>query len=260
MIVIFNVRIKKQNPAYCLPLLFLEILMTITKKFFWLVPFFCFILTYFILHKIFSIAPFATPSVIGKPIQEALTILAEHTLNSRLISQTEDNDLPAGIVLSQQPLAHQKVRPYQTVFLTISKHKERIPAPDLTHKSLTFIKNYLEKDGISFKSFGLMSPSPQSSCIAQLPQPTELLGEDKKMIIYTSLGMNKPVILPLFKGYAVDEVVQFLNEHTVKTTLFHAKPVAPEHRCLFCKVIEQKPLAGSIIDLKKPLTVQLYVR
>ncbi len=258
MIVIFNVRIKKQNPAYCLPYLFLEIPMT--KKFFWLVPFLCFICTYFMLHKIFSIAPFTTPSVVGKPIQEALTILSGHTLNSRLISQTEDNDLPAGIILSQQPLANQQVRPYQTIFLTISKRKDRIPAPDLAHKTINTLKTILEKDGISFKFYGLMSTNPQNSCIAQIPQPAELLSEDKKMIIYSSLGINKPVILPSFKSCAADEVVQFLTNNTIKTTIFHAKPVPDEHRCLFCKVVEQKPLAGSLIDLKKPLTVQLYVR
>ena len=127
-------------------------------QFLWVAPFLLFLLTYFMLHKVLSKPPFAAPSIVGKSVQDALRFLAEHTLNARLISQIENNDVPIGTVLSQHPLAEQKIRPYQTVFVTVSKRKERFPAPPLLEKSCDAVKNILEKDAISFKIYGFTSP------------------------------------------------------------------------------------------------------
>lgn len=230
------------------------------KKLLWLLPFLCFLLTYAILHKIFTKSPFLAPSVVGKQLPEALNILAHHTLNTRLSALTENNDVPEGTVLNQHPLAHNSIRPHQTVFLTISKRQERMIAPDLAHLSRDGIATLLEKHGISAKWYELSSPLPRHHCIAQIPHAHELLEEDKRMIVYISSGEQKPVILPSFKGMYVDEVMQFLESHGVKTTIFHAKGIAPNHICSSCTVLEQKPLAGSFIDLQKPLTVYLYVQ
>ena len=80
------------------------------------------------------------------------------------------------------------------------------------------------------------------------------------MIVYVSSGEQKPVILPSFKGMYVNDVMQFLESHGIKTTIFHAKAFGANHICSSCTVLEQKPLAGSFIDLQKPLTVYLYVQ
>ena len=156
------------------------------KKLLWLLPFLCFLLTYGILHKIFSKNPFQTPSVVGKQLPEALSILSPHTLNVRLCAITENNDVPEGTVLNQHPPAHHSIRPYQTVFLTISKRQQKMTAPDLTHLSRDTITSLLEQHGISVKWYELSSPLPRHHCIAQSPHAHELLDEDKRMIAYVS--------------------------------------------------------------------------
>jgi hypothetical protein len=102
------------------------------------------------------------------------------------------------------------------------------------------------------------------------------------MELYISGGMTSTRIFPSCVGMLVSDVQEFCKQLGIKVQLFHAsatpapapqssswfrrapdvvpdKPLAADHVCETCLVKEQKPLAGTLFDMHKPLVVQLIV-
>src|SRR5476649_323079 len=106
------------------------------KKFLWTLPFICFIAGYLFLTKLYPAKEIETPTVVGKTLQEACTILSHHTLNSRLIALKEDPLLPDSTIISQTPQAGQKIKPNQAVFIVASMQPQKNSAPQYAQKPL----------------------------------------------------------------------------------------------------------------------------
>jgi hypothetical protein len=230
------------------------------KHFLWILPFFCFIGSYFVFHYLLAPPPLMTPALIGKQLQDAVQSLSDHTLNARIVSQKEDNDLAAGTIISQIPGPCCKIRAHQSVFLVVSKKAPLKKAPLLLQQDRKTVERIATEQEIVVKIHYLPSHYPHNICIGQIPSFKEPLPENRITAYLSSGATTKPVILPDFKKHPVGEVTSFLTENNIKFHIFHAKPTNPTHECKHCLVIDQKPLAGSLIDLKKSLTLQLYAQ
>lgn len=230
------------------------------KAYLWLLPFIFFIAGYGIMHFILHIPEFPAPAIVGKNIHEAFAILSSHNLNVRLLEEKEDPCLPAGTIISQTPQAGQTIKPYQSLFLLISKKPSPIYAPDCLHKTEDVIQSLLQKNSIRAKIYKVASIYPQGYCFAQIPLPQEPI-DDTTLTIYISDGNKKSVLWPDFKQLLVIDVLNFLHTHGIEATVIHEHPIH-HHTCTSCIVTDQRPLAGSIIllDPQKPCTVQLQAR
>lgn len=228
------------------------------KHWIWILPLICFFSSYFTFHCLFSPAILETPSLIGKLLPEAVQLLSDTNLNIRILSQKEDNDLAPGTILSQLPSAKSSIRPQQSLFVVISKQSEQQKAPSFLQKSSVVCHGIAEKKGIIVKIYQ-MPHIIDDICIGQFPEPGELL-YDNHVTLYISKSSSKQSLLPSFKKRSVEEVTSFLTEKGIKYIVTHAKPIDSSHSCKTCVVTQQKPLAGSLIDLKKPLTIQLFVQ
>ncbi len=224
----------------------------------WTLPFICFIGTYLALSYIFTAPTVATPSLIGKQLPEAFSILSNHDLNPRILREQVDNDVPAGTILSQTPYAGQKIKQHQQIFITVSKKADMLVAPDTVGKSFKEVEEQLKNSGIRNKTYHLTSKKPTGTIIAQIPE-TGIALEQNNMILYVSVGNTKQVICPEFYNRSVQEVIQFLAAYNIKPELYHTHLMREGHICRECKVIAQQPLAGSILDLEKGVTIQLKI-
>lgn len=234
--------------------------MTDIKYFLWPIPFFCFLLSYFAFYYFFASSPTITPCLIGKTLQDGVQILSDNNLNARIISQKEDHDCNPGTIISQIPTEQRTIRPHQSVFLVISKKPAPKIAPSLFQKNNAECEKIVAQDGLSMKKYYFISNYPEHSCIGQLPSAGQPM-PDNRIIAYFSMGSStKPAIVPLFKKRLLSEVTSFLTEKNIKYHTIHARPVEATHVCTHCVVLDQKPLAGSLIDVRKPLTIQLYVQ
>lgn len=230
------------------------------KHFLWTVPFLCFSISYIVFYYVFASTSLVTPELIGKQLQDALQVLSDHNLNARILSQKEDEDCIPGTILSQMPAPQRIIRPHQSVFLVLSKKPVTQKAPTLLQKNKQEIEKIAAHQGLSLKEYYFTSNYPENVCIGQLPSGEQPLNE-RRLTVYLSNGSSKkPVLLPSFKKRPLSEVTSFLTEHGIKFHTIHAKPVEPNHVCTNCIILDQKPLAGSLVDLCKPLTIQLYVQ
>lgn len=224
----------------------------------WTLPFICFLGTYLTLSIIFSAPSITTPSLIGKQLPQAFKMLSDLNLNPRILREQVDNDVQIGTILSQIPAPGQKIKPHQQLFLTISKKADNIIAPQLIGKLYKEITEQLKNTGIHHKAYYFANKKPKGTIIAQMPEAETAL-EHNTMTLYVSQGSTKSVICPQFINRSVQEVKDFLAVYGLKVEIYHKYPMPEWHVCTKCTVINQQPLAGSMLDLEKGFIIQLKV-
>ena len=225
----------------------------------WLLPFICCMTGYYAISRLISVESVETPRVMGLLLQDALKLMATNQLHGQIIAEKEEADLPDGLVLDQTPVPGQHIKISQPIYLTVA----RKPAPQRAPLFLGLQKDMAEKEArsraIRLKFHELESNYPLGYCFGQYPAAHEPLLE-QTMDLYVSGGMTSTRIFPSCKDMLVSEVQEFCKNLGMKVQVFHEQQVPADHACVNCLVIEQKPLAGTLFDMHKPLVVQLIAR
>jgi len=230
------------------------------KNYLWILPFASFTVGYMLMSSIYQSKKIETPTLIGKPLHEAVTLASAHGLNLRMLEQREDAELPNDTIIQQNPSPQTISKSNQTIFCVISK-KPIVKAPHLVSKQYETILNELRQSGIRAQTFFIDSSYPKNFCFAQSPNAQTTL-KSKSMVLYVSSGEHKPVIFPDLKHKTVEDVIEFLKPYNITPVITHAPPLE-NHTCSSdCVITNQRPLPGSIvnIDSEKPLYVQLQVK
>lgn len=197
------------------------------------------------------------PSLLGLPLQEAITVLSCHNLNARILTEKEETDISPGTILSQNPAPQQKIKPQQSVYLVIAKKAHAAIAPELTGCIESEARKRAENLGIRLKTYAIESQHPQEYCIAQSPAPGSELAE-KLMILYVSASTVPMRIFPDLRGLQIADVHNFLEKYTMQLVIMPIHDSISERPA--GTVLDQKPLAGSLIDIRKPLTIHVSVQ
>lgn len=229
------------------------------KHFFWILPFIFFLAGYYSMHTIYHTDEMPTPSLIGMQLPDAFSVLSQHTLYPRILREKEDSDIPAGTILSQTPAPLTQIKSQQSVFLVISKPTPVPRAPNCINVSKKAILSAAQARNIRVKTYSLPSIYPIDHCFAQYPSANQPI-VDNTMIVYLSAGNRKPILLPNFKQLTVHEAQEHLDKHPITLHTTHTTPT-PHHNCSSCIIVDQRPLAGSLIilDDAKPLQLNLQV-
>lgn len=229
------------------------------KRLLWIIPFLCFLAGYYAMRTIFHTDEIKTPSLMGMQLPDAFTVLSQHNLYPRILQEREDSDMPAGTILSQKPAPYTLIKPQQSVFLVISKPAPLARAPNCINASKKTILAQTQARNIRMKTYYLPSIYPIDHCFAQHPAPDNVV-TDNAMIVYLSAGSRKQVLLPNFKNLTVQETREHLANQPITLHPTHTAPT-PYHDCASCIIVDQRPLAGSLITLddSKPLNLNLQV-
>ncbi|MBX9831244.1 PASTA domain-containing protein [Candidatus Babeliales bacterium] len=222
----------------------------------WALPFILFIfgyaLAYFFMHN----KTVEVPNVMGSTVQEAIGVLARHQLAVRLFAEKEDDQFPEGTILQQAPAAYQRVRPNQQIFVTIAKKPQQSLAPDLLNKDSGTIERQAAQAKMNIKQVSLASRYPKNACFAQSVSPGQPL-ERLKMTAYISAGDDELVLMPNVVGLPLVAVQEFFKRSNIDVQIVGQDVALNAQQQL--KVVEQKPMAGTIVDLTKLKQVHLQV-
>lgn len=237
-----------------------ESLVISIKPLLWIIPFASFWLGYLIMSSFYAAPCIITPSLIGQPLCQACITLNSLQLNPCILSQKEDPDLAPDTIINQTPQAGTKTKQNQTIYLVISKKPAMPIAPYLTNRPSDECTKELEKIGVKPVFYRVNGTGITGHVIAQTPAAGSPI-EHNAMILYINNPHPKPIIFPSFKGKPALEVIEFLENHGCIVTCIPS-PMA-YHRPLdeSSIIIDQRPLAGSLITLyqQKPLQVQLKI-
>jgi serine/threonine-protein kinase len=200
----------------------------------------------------------AIPALIGKNTHQAALLLANAQLNLRILNQKEDNDLPDGTIISQTPPSGQLIRINKPIFCVISKKKSHLTAPNCIGRSKQEIDAVAQKNSIHVTAHTVMSSLPSGICIGQHPAPENAL-INGKIDIYCAESQSQEIIFPNLVDKKIQDLIPFFEENNFKVDVVHTFETGFGHDCKYCRVIEQRPLAGSIILKKNVVKVQLLV-
>lgn len=224
----------------------------------WVLPFVAFLGGYLLMSSRIHKREFPAPLLIGKTVSNAIITISDYDLNTRIVAQKEDAELPAGTIVNQTPLPGTKIKPHQTMYLVISRKPNLQKAPHLHDKPLSEIITVCEHRGLTFENYHLSSSRPKNTCIAQLPAPGHDI-VDKQLLVYLSAGEQKSIVWPSFKGKTVREVKEFFQGKESEPIFIHA-PITIHELLDTCQVIDQRPPAGTLIDHKdSKVTAQFQV-
>lgn len=219
----------------------------------WIIPFLGFALGYLGTYFFVQQSSIVTPNVIGKGIQESAEILSKHRLGIRFLKELEDSSLPEGVIMDQFPRGGDKIRPNQNIFITVSKKPRIFLTPDFLSLKQKDILNISAKNGIDVNIVPIFSQYPATTCIAQQPKPMTDMNR-RRVVTCVSRGAFPLVIIPNFKGYILQDVKALLNKYDIQFDI-----VGSSNASSGGTVVEQSPVAGSIIAVDRPVQIQLQV-
>lgn len=218
-------------------------------------PFICFLGGYYTLDRIMRVGETTTPAIIGLSLQQGLATLSAEQLCGHILHEVETADVTAGTIIEQMPSAEQLIKRNQSVGLVIARQPDIIPAPHLYGLSRIEASEKALALGLKLKEHFLEHTAPRDSCVSHNPGPGEPV-ENKTLHAYFSTGRTPFRIMPDLVGKSYHQVAEALKGVALLTVLNHDTSDLA-HDTIITK---QKPLAGTIIDLTKPLHVYVIAR
>lgn len=225
----------------------------------WLTPFISFIAGYVLIGLFYKNNVLIAPVLVGQSLNKALITLSAQNLNVRIIDHKDEPDLPEGTILSQTPAPGKAIKENQALYLVIAQKPAPVQIPNLQDKNVETATKLIENQSLHPKFYPLPYDKSQGQCIAQFPMPG-MACVDNTVIVYTGQP-SKPVIMPNLKNKSIDEVLTFLNLNGINPTILHAQQIQSGHQCNNCRILDQRPLAGSLVTFsaEKTLSVQLQI-
>ena len=193
-----------------------------------------------------------SPSIVGMHVNDALKITSKHSLNLRLLSQKEDNDIPTGTIISQTPRPGKKMKAHQPLYIVVSKQIRMQTAPVLIGKTYQEIEKMCHKHELSCTHYAIPSIDSSNRCFAQIPR-AQMPMTDNVLISYRGTDNKGAVIFPYLKGSKLCDVKQFLEDHGCRISC-KSPPTIPDTQLI---VTDQRPMAGSLIKNPNEIVVQL---
>jgi len=216
-------------------------------------PFFSFLFGYYFVDIIFFKNKIEVPNVVGLYIHDAINTLSKYKLNTRILNEKEDIDMPEGIILDQNPRANSIVKSYQSIFLTVTRKPNPVYAPNFYGNNISNLEKIVKKN-IEIKKYPIEYGDIQNIVIAQNIEPNFEVNEN--ITIYYSLNITKKLyIMPSFYNLDLEDVKEFLSLNNLKYKIEYLKE--DYNKDYNYIIIDQKPSEGSIIDLEKIKNIKL---
>jgi eukaryotic-like serine/threonine-protein kinase len=161
------------------------------------------------------------PNLIGLKADVARTRLEELDLKMELLDSVYRPELPAGTVVSQDPLPTAKSTVYvkegRIVNIQVSKKSRLVEMPSLIDKSQRFAESVLKNRGLKFRVQFKQTSESNGAVLKQLYQGSEIregrripIGSTITIIVGRNAG-GEPVQVPDLMGLTISEARGRLN-------------------------------------------------
>ena len=169
---------------------------------------------------IVSVGPeaFPIPYVLDIESERAIYVIEESGFALGQLLQVNDNNIPRGFVISQNPVAGTKMSPQSTVDLVVSKGPSLIEVSDLSRKSPEDAVQILETLGFQYELIEEFSESVEIGLVSgTLPEAGEIVTPDQLIQVIVSLGIK--IEIPEVEGLNYEDAVQILEELNLVVTV-----------------------------------------
>lgn len=229
------------------------------KQYFLLsLPFACFVIGYSLSNIFMGNTSYPTPNLIGVTLHDAILQTSPYHINIQLAAQKECPGITHGTIISQKPAPGRQIKPHQSIMVVTCKLPEIQLTPDLIGKTQTQAQEICTSQRMKLKTYPQTYPLPTGTVIGQTPQKTQEI-PDKKIIAYTATDKSQNYLMPNLINKSLDEVISFLQKYKTNISVLFQNQKIDVPYPSSCKIIGQKPLPGSFVNLKNELILQLEI-
>ena len=154
---------------------------------------------------------FPIPYVIDLETDRAVYVIEESGFEMGQQLEVNDDNIPRGFVISQNPIAGKKMSPGSTVDLVISSGPSLIEISDLSRKSPEDATQILETLGFEYEILEEYSEGVNEGLVSHtIPEAGEVVTPEEIITVIVSIGLKAEV--PNLIGYTYQEASNILQE------------------------------------------------
>ena len=169
---------------------------------------------------IVSVGPeaYPIPYVVDLETERAIYVIEESGFTIGQKIEVNDDNVPIGFIISQNPMAGKKMGPGSTVDLVISSGPSLIELGDLSRKSVEDATQILETLGLEFETLEEYSEDIEEGLVSgTLPEAGEIITPDDVVTIIISLGIK--IEVPEVEGLTYQDAIDKLEEAGLVATI-----------------------------------------
>jgi serine/threonine-protein kinase len=169
---------------------------------------------------IVSVGPeaFPIPYVLDIETERAIYVIEESGFTLGQLLEVNDDSIPRGFVISQNPVAGTKMSPGTTVDLVVSKGPSLIEISDLSRKSPEDAIQILETLGFEYELIEEYSEDIEIGLVSgTMPEAGEIVTPDQLIQVVISLGIR--IEMPEVDGLSYEDAIKILEELNLVPTI-----------------------------------------
>ena len=162
---------------------------------------------------IVSVGPeaFPIPYVLDIETERAIYIVEESGFTLGQLLEVNDENIPRGFIISQNPVAGTKMSPGTTVDLVVSKGPSLIVISDLSRKSPEDAIQILETLGFEYELIEEYTEDVEIGLVSgTIPEAGEIVTPDELIQVKVSLGIK--IEVPEVEGLVYEDAINILEE------------------------------------------------
>ena len=162
---------------------------------------------------IVSVGPeaFPIPYILDIESERAIFVIEESGFTIGQLLEVNDDNIPRGFVISQNPVAGTKMGPGSIIDLVVSKGPSLIEITDLSRKSPEDAIQILETLGFEYELLEEYSEDVEIGLVSgTVPIAGEIVTPDQLIQVVVSLGIR--IEVPEVDGLTYEEAIQILDE------------------------------------------------
>jgi len=194
---------------------------------------------------IVSVGPeaFPIPYIIDLETARAVYIIEQNGFTLGQTLEVNDDSIPRGFIISQNPVAGTKMSPGSSVDLVISNGPSLIEISDLSRKSLVDAIQILETLGLEYEFVEEYSEDVSVGLVSHtLPAAGEIVTPDEIISVIVSLGIK--IEVPEVEGLGYEAALDILEEAGLVVTVSGDTNK---------KIVKQIPRGGELADPETPI-------
>ena len=169
---------------------------------------------------IVSVGPeaYPIPYVVDLETERAVYVIEESGFTVGQKIEVNDDNVPIGFVISQNPIAGKKMGPGSTVDLVVSSGPSLIVLGDLSKKSVEDATQILETLGLEFETIEEFSEDIEEGLVSgTIPEAVEIVTPDDIVTVIVSLGIK--IEVPEVEGLTYQDAINKLEEVGLVATI-----------------------------------------
>ncbi len=194
---------------------------------------------------IVSVGPeaFPIPYIIDLETARGVYIIEQNGFVVGQKLEVNDDNIPRGFIISQNPIAGTKMSPGSNVDLVISKGPSLIEISNLSRKSLVDAIQILETLGLEYEFIEEYSEDVSVGLVSKtIPEAGEIVTPDQVITIIVSLGIK--IEVPEVEGLSYQEALDVLEEAGLLATIKGDSNG---------RIVKQIPRGGEFADPETPI-------